>query len=256
MSDVTVPSGGNRDGWIWISVNGQEQWIKVNQETELDNSEVEVLQHAGINYLTDDGAGLPEGAISYADFADGTYHYGGNALEDFLTEDTGWAQFDPAYVLPGVGLYDENSDGMANPVLGVDLTADLLASGFSAVWTYEVRVLTQTRNINLEVLDLPDYNCEWIFGFYGADGGASFYDGVTDETVAIGQGLGVHKAGVSVNPSTGAVILVVDGTEVISTTAVAATPNTIAMQCNGGVALQQATFYPIKTSAELQALTA
>jgi hypothetical protein len=208
--------------------------------------------------INDPGSG-PEGSIAHADFATGTFDGDGfTELSDFLTENAAWAGFDTAYVQAGIGLYDEDSEGFANPILGTELTAELLASGFSAVWTYNVILENTPRNINLEVLDLPDYNHEWIFGFYGADGGASFYDGVTDENVAIGQGLGVHKAGMSVDPATGAVILVVDGIEVINTTAVAATPNAIAMQCTGGVALQVATFYPspIKTSAELQALTA
>jgi hypothetical protein len=52
MAEVTIPTGQSRDGWICISVNGNVQWIKAGEPTELDASEIEVLANAGLTYTS------------------------------------------------------------------------------------------------------------------------------------------------------------------------------------------------------------
>lgn len=75
--------------------------------------------------LVEDPGGLPDGAIAYADFKNGTYYYGGNTLADFLTEDEAWGTFDPVTdVVSGSGI------GESLPVVATALTADLIVGGF------------------------------------------------------------------------------------------------------------------------------
>lgn len=124
MTEVTIPTGGNRDGWIVISVNGVPQWIKAGDPTELDDSEIEVLNHAGVSYS------LPDGTEPYVviDLENGAYTVGGGtvALADVLGEDlVNWNTYDPADVTsePGGG-YSASGEG---PVIIGDALAYLLA---------------------------------------------------------------------------------------------------------------------------------
>lgn len=207
--------------------------------------------------IDDGGAGLPEGATAYASFESGTFNYDGNSIDDFLTEDTNWGVFDPAAVVAGVGLTDPDTLNIASPVLAPGLTAELLADGFTAVFTY-----TRTSAIDdglclvaIEMLDLPDWNHEWIVTCVGANGLGSIYDSVVDDDLANPiQGPGQHKAAFTL--SDGLIALSVDGSDAISAVPIAATPNTIALQVIGGVALEQFVIYPPKTAAEIKALSA
>lgn len=207
--------------------------------------------------VSDPGSG-PEGSTASADFKEGTYDYGGNALEDFLTQNTDWGVFNPASVVNGVGLTDPNTLNIALPVLASALAADLLANGFTAVFTY-----TRTSAINdgfclvaIEMLDLPNWNNEWIVTCVGTDGLGSLYDGTTpggDDLPSPVQGPGLHKAAFTL--SDGVIALSVDGSDAISKVPVAASPNTIAIQVGGGVALENFDIYPPKSNAEIKALS-
>jgi hypothetical protein len=100
----------------------------------------------------DGGAGQPEGALAYADFKNGTYHYAGNALSDFIVQNTDWGSFDPdTEVVPGTGL----------------IGAPCLAPGlFAAYWSTGIRIVAQINDLGaeapfqIEAFDAPDYNQE------------------------------------------------------------------------------------------------
>lgn len=76
--------------------------------------------------LGSDASGLPAGAIAYADFKNGTYYYGGNALEDFLYADPWWGGvFVPAHIVGGVGYQAADLEGPSvAPALAVAITSD------------------------------------------------------------------------------------------------------------------------------------
>lgn len=209
----------------------------------------------GLGLVSDPGSG-PEGSTASADFKAGTFD-GVDTLGEFLTENTAWGVFDPASVVDGVGLTDPDTLNIAAPILAPALAADLLANGFTAVFTY-----TRTSAIGdgiclvtIEMLDLPDWNNEWIVTCVGGNGKGGIFDYTTDLALESPiQGPGLHKAAFTL--SDGAIALSVDGSDAISAVPVAASPNAIALQVFGGVALENFDIYPPKTSAELKALSA
>jgi hypothetical protein len=132
----------------------------------------------GIGLISDPGSG-PEGSTASANFAAGTYD-GVEDLSDFLAENTAWGMFDPATVVDGIGLTDPDANSNAAPVLATALATELLADGFSAVFTYtRTAAIGVLCGITIEMLDLPDFNNEWIVGCVGADGTGYIFDAPT-----------------------------------------------------------------------------
>lgn len=212
--------------------------------------------YAGL--VDDGGAGLPPGAIAYADFKNGTYYYGGNALSDFLVENTDWSDFDTAKVQAGVGLADVELDGTAAPVVAAPLTAELLASGFSAVMVYTKLASPETQVLFFDILDLPGYSAEWVFNFVQSsdENDGSFNNNyLNTEVLDATQPDGTNKAGMTLEADSD-IIMVINAGTALSYTPATATPDSIAISVKGAVVLEQVTFYPPKSAAELQALTA
>jgi hypothetical protein len=209
----------------------------------------------GIGLISDPGSG-PEGSTASANFAAGTYD-GVEDLSDFLAENTAWGMFDPATVVDGIGLTDPDANSNAAPVLATALATELLADGFSAVFTYtRTAAIGVLCGITIEMLDLPDFNNEWIVGCVGADGTGYIFDAPTTDHHMVSpiQGPGQHKAAFTL--SDGTIALSVDGSDAISATPGAASPNSIALQTVGGIALESFVIYPPKTNAEIKVLSA
>lgn len=170
MANVTIPTGQSRDGWIWICVNGQQQWVKAGEPTQLDASEVGALANAGVSILNLDAAGLPEGALGYADFAAGTY-YLFDASYDIadLFGDDGYNPDDILVgdIIPGLGWAPSGVKlvGFKGAALAMAL------AGFTAV--IDVTLMGEDDlGLTLEVIDTIDMDPTWA-AVYIARAGAS-----------------------------------------------------------------------------------
>lgn len=254
MPEIIVPAGQERDGWITVWVNGEQFSVKAGEPTELETSVIEALGHAGIEYvLNSNPGGLPEGAVAFADFKNGTYSYGSNTFDDFLTEDTDYGTWDATVVL-GTGLVPD--PGQQYISVASALTADLLASGFTVVANI---VLDDPVNafFLVEALDLPDWMKEHIAhvsvqNTYATGDSQVFR---MDGEDAFAPGPGAHRFAVSIS-SAGA-LCSLDGGET------AESPFTGTFDANhiGIVTLkanvEDMTFYiGPKTAGELEAMSA
>ncbi len=106
VTEVTIPTGQSRDGWIWISANGVEQWIRAGVPTDVSTSHISVLNDAGIDYTG--GLTAPGGTTDtiVINFKDGIYSVNGGAttINDLTDEDIpNWNTYDPADIVPGSG---------------------------------------------------------------------------------------------------------------------------------------------------------
>lgn len=213
------------------------------------------------NLLVSDPSGLPPGAIAYADFAAGTYYYGGNTLSDFLVEDaTNWGAFDPASLVPGEGLPSEQS-----PILAPGLVSTLAADGATFVAAF---FFAPNGNIQIDVTDFPDYTAEYVvlldtFSTSGiGSGGTLHLDLVVDGGSNTSMTTGEHKLAFTFLPS-GDVAVSIDGYAVRAASNEAAGPPSInAMGLAIGASLSGSNYfrslviYPPKANAELPALSA
>lgn len=182
-----IPRGGRRDGWIWVSVNGVEQWIRAGETTTAHIGVIEVLDHAGINYLVvaEDSNGTKPAWVSdlEARFANGAadtlvlYNMAAGGIGQ------GWdginqrtltlaETFEPApfttshladNIVDGVGLAPA-SDGNYNVTIdGLIPHADLVdgVTTFIEMTTNGVAVTNSTAGWGLCcITDLPDQNNE------------------------------------------------------------------------------------------------
>jgi hypothetical protein len=137
MAEVTVDHGGNRDGWIWLSVNGVGQWVKAGEPTDLDTSEQEVLDHAMLSYDVVASGNLTNIATNNA--ADGVYTLNGEtvAITDIVDATNGETNFDPVVDLDadGIKLRDDGGGAFLTRQLAMTpaLAATLLTTGFTIV---------------------------------------------------------------------------------------------------------------------------
>lgn len=208
-------------------------------------------------YLVDDGgAGLPAGAIAYADFKNGTYFYGGNALSDFLVQNEDWGTFDPASIVPGTGYVAPGAN--EGPVLAPALTSTLIAAqGFTATVDLIPGVSSGgTNNLQIIMVDFPGFAQQITAELSdSATASASYvgdYNGQTNIDILSVDVL--HRVAVTLSATHLAAS--VDG-GIVATYAVA-DPficNFIAFNVADGT-WERMVIYPIKTDAELSALSA
>jgi hypothetical protein len=124
-------------------------------------------------YEEDDMSGgpdwLPEGVLTFIDFKNSHYYYGGaeHTRAETVEENAEWGPFAIANIVDGVGLSVTGTadDFSGSFVLSAGAKSGLLPSsgGFTAVMTFSLSASgnSATSNIIIEALDLPDYNLEW-----------------------------------------------------------------------------------------------
>lgn len=95
-----------------------------------------------------------------ADFKNGVYNIGGTSktLADVCIEDTSWAVFNPAHVIPGTGFAPPNDGGFYGPVLSAAAYSSI-GSDFIAVLTVHLSLSgSGVSSVTLEAASLPAYN--------------------------------------------------------------------------------------------------
>lgn len=194
--------------------------------------------------LIDDPGGLPEGAIAFADFKNGTYHYGDNALSDLFVENTDWATFDATgKIIPGTGYVgDGNADG---PTIADALAANFLADGFTFV--ANVTAIEAGGTFGADFVDLSDYDPD-VSVSLGESGGATVNSNIAGDAhsfpITIAGTLSPTRVACSVN-----------GDAAIEDT-FSHTGFTHVVMSFVLSTVEDVTFYPPKTNAELEALSA
>jgi hypothetical protein len=263
MPNIIVPAGGSRDGWIWISVNGQQQWVKAGVETEVDDSEAEVLEHAGIAF-TQSSADLPEGATGYIDFANGAFFFVDESYQ--LNEVIGAG----TYYEPGVDVNDidastgwEPSTTALSAFIGDAFTA--LAAGATIVMDVELTGdTTNYSTVEIGVIDHNTFEPHAIVNISTSVGSSGISpDGTSTftEFVEIGALAGVeagrHKVAVTLMPNKIAASL--DGGAVIedlTTWTNAITDAGFGLWPQPGSYIRSIVFYPVQDNAALVTLSA
>jgi hypothetical protein len=215
-------------------------WSKLSRKAKVRRS-----AGAWAASLVDDGgAGLPEGAVAYADFKNGTYHYGGNTLEDLFVENLDWGAFDPdGKIVPGVGYVGTAAaDG---PTLASALAAQFLASGYTLV--ANIAEIGDSGNFGSDFVDLSDYDPDVSF-VVGANGIVTVNSGAMTDVhsfpIRLAATLEPARVACSVN-----------GEDSIEDT-FSHTGFTHVVLSFVSATVEDVTFYPPKSNAEIQALSA
>jgi hypothetical protein len=194
--------------------------------------------------LVSDSSGLPPGAIAYADFKNGTYYYGGNALSDFLTENTDWGSFNPALIVPNIGLYKISNSNQ--PVIASALASALLVSGFTAVATIYLSGV-----FDFGVVNLPDYDTEVYFSLNSDGMTTRVFVKDTENVAGSIPAVSMHRVAMTYN--NGRAAMSIDGNSVIvQDAAESLTLNAIVI--NGAYVVSDLTFYPAKSDGDTQTL--
>jgi hypothetical protein len=161
MTEVTIPTGQPRDGWIWISVNGVQQWIKAGEPTELDASEIGVLTDAGISYTAMAGGDFTN--IATNDATDGVYTLNGVpcAIGDIIDVAHSDGNFDPLIDVDSGGIKPKDAGGGSVTDTFLYLTEPLLTQilgGYTAVFEVMFEGDAQGAALEATAYDVPDYN--------------------------------------------------------------------------------------------------
>jgi hypothetical protein len=218
----------------------------------------------GSGLVDDGGAGLPEGALAYADLKNGTYFYQGNTLDDFLAANEAWGSYDISMVVAGTGLKSPDGNNIG-PVFAAGLTTDILATGFSIVARYNITTSSPDSQTGLSfaVMDIDTFSPAWFYNAYTINSdivyvrfavlGEGGFDIRTPSTQAQGQ----HSAGITFDSSGTSGTIVEGGDTASSDATLSGTPNTIGITIGGDAVLESFAIYvPPKTLAELEALSA
>lgn len=148
-----------------------------------------------------EGFAVPAGPISVSDFANGVYSINGVAktFQDLWGENPDFNAFDPATLVPGVGLRVVSSAVKFNSASGKpELAAALgLPGGVTAVLEYSIGTTGTARpSVGLEVADLPAYSAGWFFGHRSVGVRLGDYAAVYDD---VAGPAGAMKAAVNLN---------------------------------------------------------
>jgi len=198
----------------------------------------------GQHFLVPDPGGLPPGAIAYADFKNGTYYYGGNALSDLFVENTDWASFDPAgKVVPDVGYVgDGNADG---PTLASALAAEFLSAGYTFV--ANVASIGDGASFGSDFVALPDYDPD-VSVVVNATGLPTVNSSVAGDPHST-----PYRIAATLSPTRAA--LAINGGSAIEDTYTHTGFTHVVLSFNASV-VEDITFYPPKNNTELAALSA
>jgi hypothetical protein len=211
--------------------------------------------------VDDGGAGLPAGAIAYADLAAGTFHntLGGETLADFLIEDaTNWGAFDPSQIVDGSGLPNDQS-----PVLAPNIVDYIAANGVTFVvhFTLANGGAPPSGIVLFDVTDFPDYSAEYAFSL-GTDVGEMWIAAGGAHHNLTPLTLGEHKSAFVFNLS-GDIAISSDGGSASTQANEAGAPpsaiNAVGIECalsGAGTFIHDIAFYPPRSNAEIQALSA
>jgi hypothetical protein len=250
MPDIIISHGGNCDGYITVSVNGDAHLIPTGVLTTVDEVIPEVLDHAMISYALATSGAEP---LVVADFKNGVYQIdGSDVMIDDIFEETppeaGWWSGWTADPQAGVGLVDTNFGH--NPQLAAAAKA-LVIGGCTMVRTFNCEA---NGHIQLDLLQFPDYTVDLGFNtvaqFLSVNGQtveAAPFDTPSAETL--------NK--IAFTAADGVIAISINGGETVSAdpgVAVAGVATDIAMvflNCT----VEQIAFYAPQPAADMQTLS-
>jgi hypothetical protein len=266
MTEVVIQPGGHRDGWIWVCVNGVEQWVRAGEETDLDAAEIEVLDHAMISYSATASGDFT--SIATNNVVDGVFTLNGVicTLEDIVDLSDPDATFDPDLDIDegGIAPRDVGGGSFSGRSLSIKdpLLSQILANGCTTVFETFVDD-TNTNKVGMAGGDPPDYLLAPEASLSTTPPDATLRFGSADQntlnTFPYSIGGGIQKVAITLLPD-GGMSGSVNGSEVHTSAADFFAPTVVKLYFTLGAApagrLRSFVFYDVVDDADLPTLSA
>lgn len=190
----------------------------------------------------------------HADFKNGAYEIDGtpSSLGAIFEENTDWQDFNSGMISAGVGLVLSGTNNAAGPKVVDALAADFLTGGVTVV--AQVNLYAEgasPSNFTAEMVDLPDFNAEYIVGVQRLTG--SYVSTPSDLAETDPSGAGPHKVAMTIAPD--GVSVSIDGqTAITAAYAGAFEPNALCFSIARG-AIESLTLLAPVSAGDLPSLS-